>query len=239
MKDLIFTNILGYKIFSGNKKEFLHYIKKLNKVHVISGNPEVLSNGLNNELLFNNFTEGTSIIIPDGIGTVIASKMVKKPVKEKIAGIEVMDDIIKYSWEEGKGIYLLGTKDEILEKCIKNLKNKYPNLNILGWHNGFFDIDSCEEIIEEINSLEPYAIFVAMGSPRQEVFISKYMKNLKCNLFMGVGGSIDVFAGEVKRAPKWMISIGMEWLYRVAKEPWRISRLSSIPKFLIKVSKNG
>lgn len=233
-----FTKILGYKIFNKNKEELLNYIKSFNKVHIISGNPEVLSNGLKDELLFNNFTGESSVIIPDGVGTVIASKIVKSPVMEKIAGIELMEEIIKECSREGKGIYLLGTKEEVLNKCIGNLKIKYPGLKILGCHNGFFDLNNCEEILEEINNLKPHALFVAMGCPRQEIFISKYMKSINSSIFMGVGGSIDVFAGEVKRAPKWMIDIGMEWFYRVSKEPWRIKRLSSIPEFLIKVMKN-
>lgn len=189
-------------------------------------------------MLFKNFTSENSVIIPDGVGTVIASKMVGNKVKEKIAGIEVMEEIIKLCEKEKKGIYLLGTKEETLNKCINNLKIKYPNLNILGSHNGFFDLNKCDEIINEINIVQPYALFVAMGAPRQEIFITKYIGNIKSTIFMGVGGSFDVIAGEVKRAPKWMISIGLEWLYRVAKEPWRIKRLSSIPRFLIKVGKN-
>ncbi|WP_249175702.1 WecB/TagA/CpsF family glycosyltransferase, partial [Clostridium tyrobutyricum] len=100
---------------------------------------------------------------------------------------------------------------------------------------GFFDLENCNNIIEDIKEKRPYAIFVAMGSPRQDIFISRNMEKLPCNIFMGVGGSFDVFAGKVKRAPKWMVNIGIEWLYRVIKEPWRIKRLISIPKFLINI----
>ncbi|WP_027626905.1 WecB/TagA/CpsF family glycosyltransferase [Clostridium lundense] len=234
----MFTNILGYNIFKEDKRELLNYIKTFNKLHIISGNPEVLSNGLNNEKLLKNFKSENSIIIPDGVGTVIASKIVGNPVKEKLAGIEIMEEIIKLCEREGKGIYLLGTKEEILNKCAHNLKLKYPKLKILGKHNGFFDLKNCDEIINEINELNPYALFVAMGSPRQEIFISEYMNILNPTVFMGVGGSLDIFSGEMKRAPKWMINIGFEWLYRVSKEPWRIKRLSSIPKFLVKVIQN-
>lgn len=232
------TNILGYNIFKEDKSELINYIKTFNKVHIISGNPEVLSNGLNNEKLLKNFRSENSVIIPDGVGTVIASKIVGSPVKEKLAGIEVMEEIIKLCEKEGKGIYLLGTKEETLNKCVHNLKIKYPKLKILGRHNGFFDLKNCDEIINEINELNPYALFVAMGSPRQEMFISEYMHILNSTIFMGVGGSLDIFSGEIKRAPKWMINIGFEWLYRVSKEPWRIKRLSSIPKFLVKVIQN-
>ncbi|GAA0747832.1 WecB/TagA/CpsF family glycosyltransferase [Clostridium oceanicum] len=229
------TKILDYNIFNGTKKEFFNYIKKYNKINIVSGNPEVLYNGLYNKKLFDNFVSKYSIIIPDGVGVVLASKIVKNPVKEKIAGIEVMDDILKMCNKENKKVYLLGTTEDVLDKCIDNLIKKFPKLNISGKHNGFFDMDNCENIINDIKKSEPFALFVAMGCPRQEVFISNYMEELPCKIFMGVGGSFDVFADKVKRAPKWMIKMNLEWLYRVAKEPYRIKRLIAIPKFLLKV----
>lgn len=230
----MFSRILGYKVFNKNEEELLRYISNCDKVHVISGNPEVLNNGLKNKELFANFTSENSIIIPDGIGTVIASKALKQGVEKKIAGIDLMEKILINCESEGKSIYLLGAREEVLQKCIKNLKIKHPKLIISGNHNGFFDLNNCEDLIKEINNLKPYALFVAMGAPRQELFITKYMNGLNANIFMGVGGCFDVFAGEVKRAPKWMINLGLEWLYRVSKEPYRIKRLGSIPVFIAK-----
>ncbi|AUM96870.1 TPA: WecB/TagA/CpsF family glycosyltransferase [Clostridium botulinum] len=232
------TEMLGYSIFNGSKEELLNIIDKYAKVNIISGNPEVLYNGLNNEELFKNFTDKNSIIIPDGVGVVLASKIIKNPVKEKIAGIELMDGILKKCNENGKAVYLLGTTEDVLKECEKNLLIKYRNLNIIGKNNGFFDMDDCKEILEDIKELKPYVLFIAMGCPRQEKFISKYMDELPCKIYMGVGGSFDVFAGKVKRAPRWMINCNLEWLYRVAKEPYRIKRLASIPKFLLKVVLN-
>lgn len=207
------TEMLGYSIFNDNKEELLNIIDKYEKVNIISGNPEVLYNGLNNEELFKNFTDKDSIIIPDGVGVVLASKIIKSPVKEKIAGIEVMDSILKKCNENGKAVYLLGTTEDVLKECERKLLIKYKNLNIVGKHNGFFDMDSCEDILEDIKESNPYALFIAMGCPRQEKFITKYMDKLPCKIYMGVGGSFDVFAGKVKRAPKWMINCNLEWLY--------------------------
>ncbi|EKO1912915.1 WecB/TagA/CpsF family glycosyltransferase [Clostridium botulinum] len=232
------TEMLGYSIFNDSKEELLNIIDKYKKVNIISGNPEVLYNGLNNEELFKNFTDKDSIIIPDGVGVVLASKIIKNPVKEKIAGIELMDGILKKCNENGKAVYLLGTTEDVLKECEKKLLIKYRNLNIIGKNNGFFDMDDCKDILEDIKELKPYALFIAMGCPRQEKFISKYMDELPCKIYMGVGGSFDVFAGKVKRAPRWMINCNLEWLYRVAKEPYRIKRLVSIPKFLLKVVLN-
>ncbi|AJD29807.1 MULTISPECIES: WecB/TagA/CpsF family glycosyltransferase [Clostridium] len=232
------TEMLGYSIFNGSKEELLNIIDKYEKVNIISGNPEVLYNGLNNEELFKNFTDKDSIIIPDGVGVVLASKIIKNPVKEKIAGIEVMNSILEKCNENGKAVYLLGTTEDVLKECERKLLIKYKNLNIVGKHNGFFDMDDCKDILEDIKESKPYALFIAMGCPRQEKFISKYMDKLPCKIYMGVGGSFDVFAGKVKRAPRWMIDCNLEWLYRVVKEPYRIKRLASIPKFLLKVALN-
>jgi len=234
----MFINILGFKIYKNTKEELMELLDSYPKVNIISGNPEVLFNGLNNKTLGDNFRKDSSIIIPDGVGTVLASKMQGTPVKEKIPGIEVMAEIIRKAEREGTGIYLLGAKEEVLIKCSENLLIKHPKLKIVGRRNGYFKKEDSGEIAKDIKSKNPYAVFIAMGSPRQEEFISKYMNELPCRVFMGVGGSFDVFAGNVNRAPKWMISLGLEWLYRVGKEPWRIKRLGAIPKFLLLVLKN-
>ena len=236
--DKRFIEILGYKVFSGKKEECLTEIFNRNKVHIVSGNPEVLYRGLADKKLFNNFTSKETIIIPDGVGTQIAAKMVKTPVEEKIAGIEVMKDIISKCEETGEAIYLLGASEECISGCVKNLRRDHPKLKIAGFRDGFFDINKPEEVINDIREKKPKALFVAMGCPRQENFIIDHMDELPVDIFMGVGGSFDVIAEKVKRAPRWMINLGLEWAYRVAKEPWRIARLGSIPKFLAIVWKN-
>lgn len=231
------TRIFQYEIFNDSMEVLLKSINNFEKVHIVSGNPQVLFHGLQNNVLLDNFISKNSIIIPDGVGTVICSKIVKQPVKEKIAGIEAMDNIVKRCEKENQGIYLLGSTKETLDMCNINLRTKYPKLNILGSHDGYFDLDNCEELLMEIEKVKPQVLFVAMGCPRQEMFIIKYMDRLPCKVFMGVGGSFDIIAGNLKRAPQWMINFGVEWLYRVAKEPFRIKRLSSIPKFILMVIK--
>lgn len=234
----MYTKILGYKVFNGTKEEFIKEILKRNKSNIISGNPEILFNGLNDEKLNSTFNAEDAIIIPDGVGTVIASKLVKDPVKEKIAGIEVMHEVLLQSVKEGKGIYLLGAEEEVLQSCVKNIKRDIKGINIVGVHNGFFDLNNCEDLINDIKSKNPWAIFVAMGSPRQEKFINLIKDDTNCKVYMGVGGSFDIFAGKLTRAPKWMQKLGLEWVHRVVREPWRIKRLGSIPKFLFLVVKN-
>ncbi|MGL5153194.1 MAG: WecB/TagA/CpsF family glycosyltransferase, partial [Clostridium sp.] len=218
-------NILGYKVFSSTMEECIDEIFKMKKVHVVSGNPEVLFQGLNDLDLKRNFLSEDTVIIPDGVGTQISARILKTPVKEKIAGIECMDSIIRRCAMEGKSVYFLGTKEEIISKGVSNIKGKYPNLIVAGYRNGYFKSEETEEILKEIKESKPYALFVALGCPRQEKFIIENMDKLDTSVFMGVGGSLDVLSGTLKRAPKWMISIGFEWAYRVVKEPWRIKRL--------------
>ena len=228
----------GYEIFAANMDECLEVVLSKEKVHIVSGNPEVLYTGLNDKNLFDNFTSDKSLIIPDGVGVQISAKILKTPVEEKIAGIELMKKILEKCEDSGEGIYLLGASEENLKACVANILRDYPRINISGYHNGFFDLDNPREILEEIKEKKPMAVFVAMGCPRQEKFIVRYMDELPCKIFMGVGGSFDVIAEKVNRAPRWMIDIGMEWAYRVAKEPWRIKRLGSIPKFIWTVTKS-
>lgn len=229
------SHILKFDVYNKTKNEFLNEIDNYKKVNIVSGNPEVLLQGLKNKKLFDNFNSEETVIIPDGIGTIIASRIINDPIKEKIAGIEVMEDLIKKYEKEDKSIYLVGTDQETLEKCVQNLKKKYPNLNIVGYHNGFFDLNNCDDILNDIKISSPYAIFVAMGCPRQEEFIIDNIDKLPCKVYMGVGGSFDCIAGKSKRAPKWMINCGLEWLYRTIKEPVRIKRLGSVFKFIFKV----
>lgn len=231
----MFINILGYEIFNESEKDFLKLLfSKEGKINIISGNPEVLNNGLADKELKENFKSHNSLIIPDGIGTILAARLSGKKIKEKIPGINVMDRIIEYCSKNNYGVYLLGSTEEIVSLAYVNLLIKYPKLTITGYKNGYFNLDSCQDIISDINSKKPYAVFVAMGCPRQEKFIMKYMDNIDSHIFMGVGGSFDVIAGKAKRAPEWMIKSGLEWLYRVYREPFRIKRLSQIPKFIIK-----
>lgn len=229
-----YIKLLDYNIFSGSFDDAIEEILSRDKVHVVSGNPEVLYTGLSDESLYNNFTSKQAFIIPDGAGVQLSAKLQNKKINEKIAGIEVLKAILSKMEKQNKSVYFLGTTEEIIKEFVDKIKVLYPNLNIVGYRNGYFDLNNCDEILHDINKCNPYALFVAMGCPRQEKFIIKAMENTNLSIYMGVGGSFDVISEKLKRAPKWMIDMSLEWLYRVSKEPWRIRRLGSIPKFIIK-----
>lgn len=232
-----YANILGFKVFRGSFNEALDEIDKYEKVNIISGNPEVLYAGFNDEILSKEFSSNRAFIIPDGVGTILASKMIKCPVKEKIAGIEFMQAVLEKSARLQKPVYLLGASRDVVQCCVEKIKHQHPGILVAGYRDGYFSDKDEEEIVEEIIRCKPYAVFVALGCPKQEMFIKKYMDVIPANVFMGVGGSFDGISGKVKRAPKFMINMGMEWLYRTIVDPKRIGRLSSIPKFLYLVKR--
>lgn len=176
-------------------------------------------------------------VIPDGIGVVLAAKRLGTPVKEKVAGVELAAHLLNYSAEQGKRVYFLGGKPGVAEEAKKKLQEQYPNLAIVGVRDGYFKPEDEPAIVEEINSLDVDMLFVCLGAPKQELWMAAHKKELKIGVMLGLGGTLDVLAGVSKRAPKWMIACGLEWLYRLVKEPWRFKRMISLPFFLFSVKK--
>jgi N-acetylglucosaminyldiphosphoundecaprenol N-acetyl-beta-D-mannosaminyltransferase len=166
---------------------------------------------------------------------VFASKVFNKPLKERVAGFDLMMEFVKWASHKDVSIYLLGAKPEVVEKAQSNLKNLYPSLKIVGFHHGYFNEKEEENIIEDINKRAAQVLFVALGAPKQEKWIYKNKEKLKVKIAMGVGGSFDVIAGKAKRAPEIYRKLGLEWLYRLIQEPWRYKRMSALPKFAFKV----
>jgi len=231
-----FTNnvrLFGLKIYADGMERLISDVKNsYNKIHIISGNAEVLKYPLGNMDIYKLFNAEGNIIIPDGISVCFPAKT-KYRYCEKIPGIELMEKLLLEFQDTGKSVYFLGAKEEVLDKMIVRFKNIYPLLKIAGYHHGFFDKNNCGNIIAEIKKSQAYALLVALGTPTQENFIFKYMEKLPCSVFMGVGGSFDVFSGTVKRAPKWMCNLGIEWLYRLFSDPSKLGRVLTNIKFTI------
>ncbi len=175
-------------------------------------------------------------VIADGIGVIIASKLLGCPLPERIAGYDLLVELLKSGNEKGRSIYLLGAKKEVIERAVENVKVNYPHLKVAGWHDGYFNWESTE-IMDEIKLKKPDLIFVALGFPKQEIWISKNIGSVDKGIFMGVGGSFDVLAGAVKRAPIMWQKINLEWLYRLIKQPSRWKRMLVLPQFMIKIIK--
>ncbi|MBQ3422790.1 MAG: WecB/TagA/CpsF family glycosyltransferase [Romboutsia sp.] len=171
------------------------------------------------------FLDSKNIIIPDGISVSIPLKRKYKENIKRITGIDLMKEILKEFEKEGKTVYFLGSKEDVLKDMILNISNAYPKLVIKGSHHGYIDTNKCEQLIYELKNVSPDVLFVAMGTPIQEDFIFKYIDVLPCKVYMGVGGSFDVISGNVKRCPKWISTLGIEWLYRMLKDPKKIKRI--------------
>lgn len=179
------------------------------------------------------------LLTADGIGVVYASRILKNPISERAAGYDIACSVIEKIAKSGHKLFLFGGKPGVGEVAAENLKKKYPTLNIVGTRNGYFKPEEETEIIDEINSKNPDVVFVCLGAPAQEKWIAKNSEKLCAKVFMGVGGSLDVFAGTAERAPDFWCRMGLEWLYRLMKQPSRIGRMTALPKFGITVILKG
>lgn len=209
---------------------------------IVTPNSEIVVKA-NSDAELMDIIENADMVVPDGIGLVIGSKIVKEPVKERVTGIDLMMNILSLANEEGYSIFLLGSKEEVVTKAAEKIKEQYKDIKVAGFHNGYYKgiqsnkLGDAEElaVVEKIKEAKPDIIFVAFGAPNQEKFIDIYKSELGAKLLMGVGGSFDVISGMVKRAPKAWQKMGLEWLYRLIKEPWRIKRAGALPVFAINV----
>ncbi len=177
----------------------------------------------------------SSLSTPDSVGVMIGAKLQKKYFPERIPGQSYFRKVIELANEKGYTIYLLGGKEGVAEITKKNLQQEFKNLNIVGVHQGYFNEEEEKEIIREINELQPNVLFVALGAPKQEKWIQKHKNELKVDVAAGQGGTFDYEAGIIKRAPVFIQKIGMEWLWRLCKQPSRIKRQIVLPLYLIKI----
>ena len=199
---------------------------------VVTINPEMIECALNDDE-FKKILDEAEMVIPDGIGIKIALK-IKGFNAERIPGIDFARNLIDWCAKNDKPVAIIGAKEEIITKAVANLRDETENLNIVYFHNGYFEND--EDILEELKSVNARLVLVALGSPKQEFFIYKAKKILPPCLMIGIGGSLDVWSGEVKRAPKIYQKLGLEWLYRTVTQPERFKRIfPALPKFLWKV----
>lgn len=162
------------------------------------------------------------IINADGASVVLASKFLKKPLPERVAGIDLMQSLVELSAERGYSVYLLGAKQEVVKKTADVLQKKYPALNLVGFHNGYFQEKDWPEISRMLKEKQPDFVFVGITSPLKEYLIEYLQNQGHVSVFMGVGGSFDVISGNIPRAPLWMQKANLEWLFRVIQEPRRL-----------------
>lgn len=223
------ANLLGYQIDTYSYEEAVSFAKT-NFGQVVTINPEMMSNPD-----LKNIINNSELVIPDGIGAQVGLKIMGYNVK-RIAGIEFAYRMMFEFAKDGKSIALVGAKPEIVKKAEENLIKEIPNLNIVYAKDGYFQDE--ESVISELIASNPDLVLCALGSPKQELFINKIKKMMPKTLFIGVGGSFDVWAGAVERAPEIWQKMGLEWLYRTLKEPKRFKRIfPALPLFVLRVLK--
>jgi N-acetylglucosaminyldiphosphoundecaprenol N-acetyl-beta-D-mannosaminyltransferase len=160
------------------------------------------------------------VVNADGQSVVMASRLLRQPLPERVAGIDLFAELVKRSAENGRSVYFLGARDDVLDEMVSRFRTRYPTLRIAGFRNGYWNDDA--EVIEQVRAVQPDLLFLAIPSPRKEFWLAEHLPALGVPFAMGVGGSFDVLAGKVKRAPKWVQRIGCEWVYRLVQEPRRM-----------------
>lgn len=206
----IFYSILE-DLLTTNKKKF-----------IITVNPEIIMKSYKNIEIKKMLLNDNNILVPDGISIIKKAKQYNINIKERITGVDISSKALEICNKNKKSIYLFGSKKEVLDKLIININQKYPNINIVGFSDGY--VEDKDKIMKEIISLSPDLILIALGVPNQELLINKYIEKAKKGVFIGVGGTFDVLSGCKKRAPQIFIKLNLEWLYRIICEPKRIGR---------------
>ena len=226
-------NILGVGFDNVTMEEALARGEKLlctpGAHYVVTPNPEIVET-CRADAAANAAVNGADLVLPDGIGVVKGAAMLGTPLKEKTPGIEFAAGLMEKMAERGRSLYLLGAKPGVADMAAERLQKQYPGLKIAGTHDGYFKEDA--PVVEAIRESGADCVFVCLGAPKQELWMARNGPATGAHLLCGLGGSLDVFAGNVKRAPMFFQKLGLEWFYRLIKEPKRIGRMMKLPKFL-------
>jgi N-acetylglucosaminyldiphosphoundecaprenol N-acetyl-beta-D-mannosaminyltransferase len=240
MKKRNTVNILGVNFDNVTMQEAIEIglglFKDEAKHAIYTPNPEIVMAAIENASLKDSLNKG-SLVIPDGIGVVIGSRIIKKQLKERVAGYDFVQLLFDQLKNSDKTVYFFGSKEGTAELAAKNMMQKYSGLKIVGVHHGY--VKDTTQVIEDINRLKPDLVLVGLGAPRQEAWISEHMQSLNTKVLIGVGGSMDVMSGLVKRAPKLFIRLHLEWFHRLITQPSRFFRMLKLPQFLIKMMIEG
>ncbi len=185
------------------------------------------------------FIAQAGLRIPDGVGLVIASRLRGGNLRTRVTGVDLFLALCERAAKTGWRVYLLGARPEVVSEAASELARRFPQIAIAGWRDGYFSTEEAGSVAAEVAASRADLLFVALGSPLQEDFLRRRGAQTGARVLMGVGGSFDVLAGRVPRAPRLMRSVGLEWLYRLYREPWRIRRMAALPIFLWRAVQRG
>jgi len=204
--------------------------------YVVTPNPEIV-NMARQMPDYGEILNGAGLVLPDGIGVIHAAKILGTPLKERVPGIDFATGLLSELEKTGGRLFLLGAKPGVAEQAAENLKKKYPKLVICGTNDGYFK-DSAP-VVEKIKAAQADVAFVCLGAPKQERWMAEFGPQTGAHLMVGLGGVLDVYAGNVKRAPVIWQKVGMEWAYRLIHQPSRIGRMAKLPLFLVDAKKES
>ena len=202
-------------------------IKRKRPSYVVTPNVDHIVK-LENDIEFQEVYKDADLILTDGMPLIWISKMKGNPIKEKVSGSDLFPKVCELATKKGYSIFLLGAAEGVADKAAENLTEKFEGLKIAGTYSPSYGFEKNEDeirnIIEMINDVKPDILAVGLGAPKQEKFIYKYRRELKVPISLAIGASIDFEAGNINRAPRWMQRCGLEWFYRLCKEPKRMFR---------------
>lgn len=204
--------------------------------HIVTANPEIIyASNYNPELL--GIVNHAALVTADGTGVVWASGQLGRHLQERVTGIDLVYKICEKAPQKGWKLFILGSAPGVADAAADNIRKMYPGVEIVGTQHGYFKPEEEPEIVEMIKKSTPDVLFVALGAPKQEFWISKHMDELQVPVMLGIGGSMDVLSGNVKRAPEIWQKMNLEWLYRLLSQPSRWKRMLNLPKFAVEVLK--
>ena len=184
-------------------------------------------------------SQDAQLVLPDGAGAVWAGRHLGYKIPERVAGFDLYCQLLDKAAQKGYKAFFFGGSPGIAEAAKAKSEELYPGVQVVGCRNGYFKEEESQAIIDEINASGADMLFAALGAPKQEKWLVRYREQLKPKILMGIGGSFDVFAGKMERAPKWMQDASLEWLFRLYKQPSRFMRMMALPKFVLKVVFSG
>lgn len=201
--------------------------------YAVTPNPEFLL-AAEKDASFRKILNEADLTLPDGIGVIYAARILGRPLQGRVTGIDFAGDLLARLNETGGRLYLLGAKPGVAQRAGENIQAQYPNLVLCGTHDGYFQDDAA--VAGEIAQAKPDLLFVCLGAPKQEKWMARWGKHTGARLAIGLGGALDVFAGKVERAPESWQKLGLEWAYRLKKEPQRAGRMAKLPLVLVKAA---
>ncbi len=216
--------------------KLIDYCSKSGHKTVFTPNPEMVMLAQKDKEFAKILASG-DLVVADGIGVVIASKMRPPVLPERVPGCDLIFDLFKTV--KASTVYLLGAKPGVCEAAKANIEADFKNITVVGYHHGYFNAEDEKLILDDIKSKNPDILLVGLGFPGQEKWIYQHKDELPVKVSMGIGGSLDVLAKTVKRAPVFMQKMGLEWFYRLLKQPSRIGRMMCLPLFILKVMFSG